>query len=62
MKRKGIDTLRLRALHTACMTVGEIAKAMKIKPSDAAVELEKMGYKPIYKKDKPEPRGFGNKK
>lgn len=55
IKRKGIDTLRLRALHTACYTVDEIAEKMGITFSEAEYELKKIGYKPIYEKDVPEP-------
>lgn len=57
-KHKGIDTLRLRALHTACYTVDEIAEKMGITVSEVEYELKKMGYKPIYEKDVPEPSKF----
>ncbi len=54
-KHKGIDTLKMRELHTACMTVDEIAEKMGIDVSRVIYELEYLGYKPIYEKDKPEP-------
>lgn len=58
MKRKGIDTLRLRDLHTKCMTVDEIAAEMGITVSEVEYKLKEMGYKPIYEKDVPEPSKF----
>ena len=60
-KHKGIDTLRIRALHTACYTVDEIAEKMGITVSEAEYELKKMGYKPIYEKDVPEQSEFVSK-
>ena len=60
-KHKGIDTLRLRALHTACYTVDEIAEKMGITVSETEYELTKMGYKPIYEKDVPEQSEFVSK-
>ncbi|MDE6596973.1 MAG: hypothetical protein K2K44_13315 [Oscillospiraceae bacterium] len=57
-KHKGIDTLRLRALHTACYTVDEIAEKMGITVSEVEYELKKMGYKPIYEKDVSEQSEF----
>lgn len=54
-KSKEIDTIRLRELHTACMTVDEIAEKMGVEVSRVIYELEYLGYKPIYEKDKPEP-------
>lgn len=60
-KHKGIDTLRLRALHTACYTVDEIAEKMGITVSEVEYELKKMGYKPIYEKDVPEQSEFVSK-
>ena len=60
-KHKGIDTLRLRALHTACYTVDEIAEKMGITVSEVEYELKKIGYKPIYEKDVPEQSEFVSK-
>lgn len=60
-KHKGIDTLRLRVLHTACYTVDEIAEKMGITVSEVEYELKKMGYKPIYEKDVPELSRFVSK-
>lgn len=57
-KQKEIDTLRLRVLHTKCMTVAEIAEAMGIEVSEVEWQLKQMGYKPIYEKEVPEPSGF----
>lgn len=57
-KQKGIDTNRIRALHTDCRTVAEIARTMKITASEVEESLKGMGYKPIYVKDKPEPNEF----
>lgn len=57
-KSNGIDTLRLRALHTACMTVDEIADKMNITVDDVEYELKKMGYTPLYKRDMQECHGF----
>lgn len=50
-----IDTIRLRVLHTQCLTVGEIAKAMNINPKKVEAKLKELGYTPLYTKDKPEP-------
>lgn len=49
------DTIRLRALHTKCLSVCEIAEAMGTVPTIIEMELKKLGYTPIYTKDKPEP-------
>ena len=49
-----IDTLRLRVLHTKCMTVYEIAEAMGASPENVADCLNQMGYTPIYERDVPE--------
>lgn len=57
-KQKGIDTQRLRVLHTKCMTVADIARTMKITASEVEESLNEMGYKPIYVKDNPEPNEF----
>ena len=57
-KSNSIDTLRLRALHTACMTVDEIADKMNIAVENAEYELKKMGYTPIYKREMQECHGF----
>lgn len=56
--RRKIDTIRLRVLHTKCMTVAEIAKEMEISFDRAESALLEMGYAPIYTKDKPEPYKF----
>lgn len=58
MSRK-IDTLRLRVLHTKCMTVSEIAEAMKASPKDVADCLNQMGYTPLYERDVPERYTYG---
>lgn len=55
MKQNVIDTLRLRALHTKCMTVAEIAETIGVTVSEVEYELREMGYKPIYERDIPEP-------
>lgn len=57
-KSNGIDTLRLRALHTACMTVDEIAEKMGVTVENVEYELKKMGYTPLYKRNTPERYGF----
>lgn len=57
-KSNSIDTLRLRALHTACMTVNEIADKMNTAVENVEYELKKMGYTPIYKRDMEECHGF----
>ena len=57
-KSNSIDTLRLRALHTACMTVDEIADKMSITVKNVEYELKKMGYTPLYKRDMQECHGF----
>lgn len=57
-KSNSIDTLRLRVLHTACMTVDEIADKMNITVENVEYELKKMGYTPIYKRDMQECHGF----
>lgn len=44
-----MDTIRLRALHTKCLTVRQIAKIMGEKPSTVEKTLKTMGYKPRYK-------------
>lgn len=60
MNRK-IDTLRLRVLHTKCMTVSEIAEAMGASPDDVADKLRELGYAPIFKRDVPEKNTYINK-
>lgn len=60
MNRK-IDTLRLRVLHTKCMTVSEIAEAMGASPDDVADRLRELGYAPIFKRDVPEKNTYINK-
>lgn len=52
------DSARLRELHTACMTVSEIAETMKKKKSDIRRKLAEMGYLPIEKKPEPEKSEF----
>lgn len=60
MNRK-IDTLRLRVLHTKCMTVSEIAEAMGTSPEEVADKLRELGYAPIFKRDVPEKNTYINK-
>ena len=49
------DTIRLRALHTKCMTVDEIAEAMNTTSAIVEANLKVLGYTPRYTRDKPEP-------
>ncbi len=57
-KKAVIDTIRLRVLHTACMTVTEIADELNSSPNAVEEALKTMGYKPIYSKPKVEPNSF----
>lgn len=41
-----IDTIRLRALHTKCLPVCEIADKLGITPTAVEIELERLGLKP----------------
>ena len=49
---------KIRELHTAFKTVKEIADELKIDGAEVVYELEAMGYRPRYEKDKPEPSDF----
>lgn len=50
-----IDTIRLRVLHTQCLTVREIAKAMNTTPEKVEAKLKELGYTPRYAKYMSEP-------
>jgi transposase-like protein len=54
-KSKGpaVDTIKLRALHTAYKTVDEIAAEMDMSPSFVTLKLESLGYKPRYEREQP---------
>lgn len=54
-KQMPIDTIRLRALHTKCLSVRQIARAMRLKQSQVEEELKKLGYTPRYDEFKSEP-------
>ncbi len=53
-----IDTIRLRVLHTACMTVTDIAETLNSTPNAVEAALKSMGYVPIYSKPAVEPNEF----
>ncbi len=53
-----LDTIRLRVLHTACMTVTEIADKLNSTPNAVEEALKNMGYTPIYSKPDVEPNEF----
>lgn len=53
---------RIRALHCSCKTVSEIAEETGLDSSIVAYELDAMGYRPRYEKEKPEPSEFLAKK
>ncbi len=53
-----IDTIRLRALQTACMTVTEIADKLNSTPNAVEEALKNMGYTPLYSKPDVEPNEF----
>lgn len=57
-----IDSIRLRVLHTACMTVTEIADKLKSTPNAVEEALKNMGYTPIYSKLGVEPNEFVKEK
>lgn len=57
-KKIDINHLRISILHTKRMTVSEIAENMGITVAEVEFELKRMGYKPIYEKDVPEPNEF----
>ena len=50
-----MDTIRLRALHTKCLSVRQIARIMRVKQTEVEAELKKMGYTPRYDEFKKEP-------
>lgn len=50
-----MDTIRLRALHTKCLSVRQIARVMRVKQFEVEFELKKMGYTPRYDELKKEP-------
>lgn len=53
-----LDTIKLRVLHTACMTVDEIAVELNSTPNAVEEALKDMGYTPIYSKPEVEPNSF----
>lgn len=53
---------RIRTLHCSYKTVSEIAKETGLDSSIVAYELDAMGYRPRYEKEKPEPSEFLAKK
>ena len=53
---------RIRALHCSYKTVSEIAEETGLDSSIVAYELDAMGYRPRYEKEKPEPSEFLAKK
>jgi len=50
-----------RELHTAFKTVKEIAEEVNVSGSEVVAELEAMGYRPRYEKEKPQPSEFLSK-
>lgn len=52
---------KIRELHTAFKTVKEIAEEVNVSGSEVVAELEAMGYRPRYEKEKPQPSEFLSK-
>ena len=50
---------KIRELHSgSCKTVSEISEELKIDIAEVVYELEAMGYRPRYEKEKPQPSEF----